>query len=237
MSRLESLVRALLYNYFDHYDIVLGIESDKRDWRGTLGHGKTDTALRIVYWLKYELNRIAALLGFDDLEFDFDMARDLVVKDNLEQFREVLSARGFGRFKVYDEAEWFFSKRYHQFRDVRALDAKFDSNRKEGSVHVLVLPNVFDAIDKIAKERLQVLFRKQGRESMVVCVRNGISDPQRNVWGRTIVRVQDMRPVPAYLWKEYEQLYDRHDAICPEEDVCVSAIRDRWGRSREDGDA
>lgn len=232
----SSWVNRVLLDLADRYDVVMGVESDWRDRRGTLGHGKTDVGLRIAYHFVHRLNEIARVLGYKDLTFDFDIARDMVVVDDLVHFRALVRAPGFGRIKVYDEAEWFFGKRYHAFRDVRALDPLFDSNRKQGGIHVMVLPRVYDMIDKISRERMQWLWRKRGRTSMTLHVRNGVVDEKRNVWGREVATFTDLPPVPAPLWRQYEALYDAHMETCPEEERCVSAIRDRWG-DRRDKDA
>jgi hypothetical protein len=235
MTRLENVFRWMLYNYYDRYDIVIGVESDKRDPRGTLGHGKTDTGLWIAHYLETEMNRIAVQLGYGDLEVTFDLTKNMVVRDDLLEFKRIARTPGFGQIKLYDEAEWFFSKKYHAFRDVRALDTLFDSNRKEGGIHILVLPNVYDMIDKITAERLQVLFRKYGRDQMSVHIRNGVVDKNRNLWGWEYVRVRGVRPVPRALWDCYEERYDEHMEFCPEEERCVAAIRDRWGGRPDEG--
>ena len=212
----------------DHFDVQIAICGEFTDRRGLLGHGKTDTGLRVAFNIAAKLNAMAAALGYKDVSFDFDMVRDLVIRDDYHHFKAALREQRFGKIKMYDEAEWFAFNQYHAFREVRALSPMMDSNRKEGGVGIWILPNVFDTIEKLKTERFQWLLVKKSRTVIEVHVRDGTCDERKRKWGRRIARWSSVPRVPLPVWEFYNELYQDHmDLPCPDPKRCVAALRDR----------
>ncbi len=191
------------------YDIVICIDSKGQNRHGPVGVGKTNFADLIAH----------------SLNPDFDLKRDMVVRDDIAQAERVMEDRRPYKICWFDEWEWFAFLQWWQRPRVKALTPEFMSNRKEGRIWIFCIPVIWAAVWFFVDYRIQWRLCMKSRTEVDVFMRNRVptrQDRSYNKWGAYKGTITEVPKVPDREWDRYEQVYFDHPRPC-RRGICVSA--------------
>src|SRR6266508_5001453 len=143
----SRLCAVLMDDLEQNYDVVVALDSTAQNRHGPVGVGKTN----LGYILAKTMNP------------HFDLKRDMVVKDDLNQAERMMEDRRPYKICWFDEAEWFFFLQWCQRSRVRAMTPEFMSNRKERRIWLLHIPVIWGAVWFMVDYRIQWRLRMKDR--------------------------------------------------------------------------
>ncbi len=205
----SRLCAVLMDDLEQNYDVVVALDSTAQNRHGPVGVGKTN----LGYILAKTMNP------------HFDLKRDMVVKDDLNQAERMMEDRRPYKICWFDEAEWFFFLQWWQRSRVRAMTPEFMSNRKERRIWILNIPVIWGAVWFMVDYRIQWRLRMKDRYNVDVFMRSGIPSAKARKmdwWGSYRGTISEIPKVPDRDWGRYEDLYLDHPKPCVR-GRCVSA--------------
>lgn len=197
----------LMNDLQDDYDVVICIDSDDINRHGPVGGGKSD----IAHWIARAMNP------------SFNIYTDMVVKDDLAEFKQNLDDRHAYKVIWLDEAEWFLFKQWWQKPWVKPLTPEFMSNRKERRIWILCVPLIWDIVGFMRDARVQWRLKVQKRGEAALFMRGPRmwNDWERDKWGTYITTFKDIPPTPDGARAQYEERVFGHKCV---KDRCVTRM-------------
>lgn len=217
---MQEITFTKLYKLFrldnmNNWDTVLAIDGSDHSRHGPVGVGKSAIGVQFVVVLHP----------------DATIARNIVLKKDIEQFERLLKARRKFVPIMLDEAEWFFYKRHSMRGEQKERILHYMTNRKEAKFHIWCLPRIWDLDIDVLNERVQWRLRIEARGIATLWSRNSPEfwNKDRDVWGHYEATFSNICLPPSYMWNEHEPLGEYHRCI----EAFIPAVRDYKGRIKE----
>jgi len=210
---VEHLRRAI---FKDDRDGLWIVDCNAKGEWGTVGEGKTNLELQLAKDLQQpppesEYPRLAKLSGMPEAEVRslledipaFDPKWQVVYRDEYRRWLELIRDLSPGMVIVWEEIASGLA-RTNAWQARKPVIDTFKECRKLGLVTVGSCPRVMDLDAYLIFDRVQRVFRMQGRTKCEVFVRNGFVNPKKDIWGHRQAVVEGITKCHPVLWGDYE---------------------------------